>query len=349
MKKILNIIIAMICVTGLFTACETERDNPVLNASATKPAITSTLPASIVIVAENLESEYATVTYHPAVYSIAVPVTNQLQLSLSNNFQDNNTTSVGAATSEKSIALTNKVLNSAIVAIGGETLKPNTAWFRIKSAVSASTGSPETELFVSYSDPVQVTITPYEPQPTWIYSPGAYQGWDPATSQALCSLTDNGIYIGYINFPEADSEFKFTQEKSWDVNWGSDDGHTLAPNAGNIKSPDAGYYKITVNLNAMEFAMEAYSWGVIGSASPGGWDTDTNMDWNAATQRWESTVTLTAGEIKFRLNHDWGTNYGGSGLSGDAVAGGDNIAITEAGTYFVIFDVTNLTYSVTKK
>jgi hypothetical protein len=73
------------------------------------------------------------------------------------------------------------------------------------------------------------------------------------------------------------------------------------------------------------------------------------MVWNAEKQRWESAITLTAGELKFRLNDDWGVNYGGSGLSGDAVAGGDNIVIADAGSYFVTLDITNLQYTVTKQ
>ncbi|MDR2841046.1 MAG: SusF/SusE family outer membrane protein [Paludibacter sp.] len=347
MKKILNIIIAMICTAGLFTSCETERDSPMLGSNAiAKPVITSTIPATAVITADNLDSKFTTVKYTPAVYSAAVPITNQVQISLSNTFPESQTTSVGAAASEDSIVITNKVLNSAIVAVGGVTLESNTAWLRIKSAVSATTGSPEIGL-VSYSDPVQVTITPYEPQPAWIYMPGAHQGWNPATAPALCSLTDNGIYIGYVKFDAAGVEFKFTGQRDWDpLNWGSSDGATLVEKGANILSPGAGYYKITVDLNNLTLVMEAYSWGIIGDATPGGWDADTDMDWNYENQQWESTIPLTVGEIKFRLNDGWDNNYGGSG--GDAVPGGNNITITDAGTYFITLDIVNLKYTLTK-
>jgi hypothetical protein len=347
MKKILNIIIAIIGVVGLFTACETERDNPVLDSNAIeKPTITSTLPATIVITADNLESEYATVKYTPAIYSTPAPVTNQVQISLSNAFPDDQTTSVGAAASEDNIVITNKVLNSAIVAVGGVTLTQNTAWLRIKSAVSATTGSPELIGLVSYSDAVQVTITPYEPQPAYIYVPGAHQGWDPGTAPALCSLTDNGIYVGYIQFDAADVEFKFTQARGWDVNWGSADGATLVSNGDNIKSPSAGWYKITVDLNALNFTMELFgNLGVVGTinswAAP-----DVPMTYNDAKHRFEATITCTGNdEIKFRLNEDWGTNWGGK----DGILGGDNIVIAEAGTYLVTVDFLTEEYSITKQ
>ena len=58
-------------------------------------------------------------------------------------------------------------------------------------------------------------------------------------------------------------------------------------------------------------------------------------------------ILLTAGVIKFRLNTDWGTTYGGA--YGNAMSGGDNIAITESGTYKIAFDLTNLKYILTKK
>ncbi|MDY2587362.1 SusE domain-containing protein [Winogradskyella aquimaris] len=56
-----------------------------------------------------------------------------------------------------------------------------------------------------------------------------------------------------------------------------------------------------------------------------------------------SYVTLVDGEIKFRLNNDWGTNWGGSG--GTLVQDGDNIAVT-AGDYKITVDLANMTYDI---
>jgi hypothetical protein len=323
----------------------------VLNSNVTKPVITSSVPSSLVIEAENLESEFATVTFTPATYSTAVPVINQMQMSLSNNFPESATVAIGAATSEKSIALVNKTINSAIVALGAETLKPNTAWFRLKSAVSATTGSPETELLVAYSDPVQVTITPYEPQPTYIYVPGAHQGWDPGTAPSLCSLTDNGIYTGYVKFEAANVEFKFTQGRNWDANWGSNDGATLVPDGDNIKSKVAGYTKITVDLNSLTFKLEApFNWGIVGTINDWGTTPDIPMDYNSNTRKWEATLTCEAdAQIKFRLNNAWGGDYGADGNDGAIKSGGDNIKIAQAGAYFITMDEAEMQYTITKR
>ena len=52
-------------------------------------------------------------------------------------------------------------------------------------------------------------------------------------------------------------------------------------------------------------------------------------------------VTLTDGEIKFRLNNAWGGEYGGN----DGQLGSDNIPVT-AGTYTIIVDFENGTYTI---
>ena len=58
-----------------------------------------------------------------------------------------------------------------------------------------------------------------------------------------------------------------------------------------------------------------------------------------------SNVTVTAGNVKFRYNHQWDTNWGGSTFpSGTGVQGGPNIP-TVAGTYDITFNRTNGTYT----
>jgi hypothetical protein len=105
-----------------------------------------------------------------------------------------------------------------------------------------------------------------------------------------------------------------------------------------------------LNVNSNTLTLTPTLWSIVGDASPGGWpagsgyQSDTNMKFNNATQTWSAVVHLGAGAIKFRLNHDWGVNLGGSG--GTLTAGGSNIAIAAAGTYTVTLDVAHLTYTV---
>lgn len=163
--------------------------------------------------------------------------------------------------------------------------------------------------------------------------PGGYQGWDEkSNATALVSVNNDGVYEGYLYFQEA-TEFKFALG-SWDTNWGGSNG-TLEPGGANLSVPEAGYYKIDVNTNDLTYSVQKTTWGLIGNATPGGWDSDTNMTYNIESGAWELTIDLTGGEIKFRANDDWPINYGDDG--GDALLepGGGNIAIPSAGTYII--------------
>lgn len=172
-----------------------------------------------------------------------------------------------------------------------------------------------------------------------IYVPGGYQAgsgyggdWTPAQAPNLASVNSDKNYEGYVYFA-AGGSFKFTQGPNWDVNWGDNGGDgTLETNGANLSVADAGYYKINVNLNDMTYTVLKTTWGIIGSASPGGWDTDTNMEFDPETKTWTAEIDLKAGDIKFRANDGWDINYGDNGANGSLEANGSNIAIA-AGSY----------------
>jgi len=90
-------------------------------------------------------------------------------------------------------------------------------------------------------------------------------------------------------------------------------------------------------------------WGIIGSATPTGWDSDTNMDYSLATKTYSITMNMIPGAYKFRLDNGWGTNYGSSSATGGAlVLNGSDIPITVAGSYKITADFNAKTYTVTK-
>lgn len=164
--------------------------------------------------------------------------------------------------------------------------------------------------------------------------PGAYQGWDPAsTTGALASSGSNEVYEGYTYFAEA-SQFKFAKG-SWDVNWGDTgaDG-TLEPGGENLNVA-SGFYRINVDLNTLTYSLTPVSWGLIGSATAGGWDSDQNMTYDATEDAWTITADLVAGEAKFRANDGWDINFGDTGKDATLEYGGDNIAIPGPGNYTI--------------
>ena len=183
-----------------------------------------------------------------------------------------------------------------------------------------------------------------------IYVPGGYQGWDPSnTSTVLASPNVDGKYEGYLYFIDSNTEFKFTDGPTWDVNYGDDNADgTLDQNGANIKAVDAGFYKIDVDLNTLTYTMLKTEWGIIGSATPGGWDSDQNMTYDPSAKTWSIQLDLNPGEMKFRANDDWGLNYGDNGADALLERDGANIAIPNAGNYKITLylDKPDHTYSI---
>lgn len=142
-----------------------------------------------------------------------------------------------------------------------------------------------------------------------------------------------------------DGEIKIRQNNAWDTNYGDTglDG-VLEANGDNIPVT-AGFYHITVNFNDLTYTLEPIDvWGVVGSATPNGWDgpdTKFKMDYSQDGVWYINSITLTDGEIKFRQNDTWDFDYGDDGNDGTLEQGGANIPVT-AGTYRIVLDLSDL-------
>jgi len=247
--------------------------------------------------------------------------------------------------------ITVAAFNSALITMGLEPFEVASLELRVVASVSEFVQS-------GISNIVALTITPYLTIPVYpmLQVPGSYQGWAPTnTETAIPSVKSDGKYEGYIYFSEPNTKFKFTQGLSWDVNWGDDgvDG-TLDPNGADIAAAaDAGLYKLNVDLPALTYTQLKTDWGVIGDATPGGWDSDQDMTYDAATRSMVITLDLVPGFIKLRANDDWALSYGDANLDGNLEASGENnIPIEEAGNYTIVFDLKQVfgyyTISITK-
>jgi len=187
---------------------------------------------------------------------------------------------------------------------------------------------------------------------------GNYQGWNPGAAPQIVSVSNNGIYDGYINFNDATPQFKMVKGDNWGAGDYGDAGNGALSNGGNNVqlSAGAGIYRLTANTGAMSWsATKITRWGIIGSATADGWNSDQAMTLDPATGNYSLTLNLTAGEIKFRANSDWGINFGDNKSNGGPDNkpdyGGDNIAIAAAGNYTVRLEIGlagNYYYSVKK-
>lgn len=166
-----------------------------------------------------------------------------------------------------------------------------------------------------------------------LYMAGDANGW--ATNDYLAG--EDGVHFtGFMYLNQ--NGFKFCTQPEWKgTNYGAD--FNTAGDAANITmTEDAGYYKVDVDLESKSYVLTPITTiGIIGSASPNGWDSDVDMTYvpyNAETKElgyWEAKdITLASGEIKFRANDDWAINWGGDVNA--LTQGGDNISV-DAGTY----------------
>ncbi len=167
----------------------------------------------------------------------------------------------------------------------------------------------------------------------YIYVPGNHQGWAPDKAPALHGANFDGVWTGYSML---DGGFKFTQERAWAAEYKGSDFITLpqgfTTDGGDIiASPKAFYFiKADVTNSKLEVT-EVKSYGIIGDATSGGWDADTDMTWDAEKMAYIiKDITLKDGKVKFRANDGWDVNVGGS--FDDLTDGGADIVVA-AGTY----------------
>lgn len=166
----------------------------------------------------------------------------------------------------------------------------------------------------------------------FIYYAGSANGWD-ATASPMAH-EGAGVYRGWyyvlpVNEAAETWGFKFV-----DGSWYGDGGEgKLSTEGGNINIEE-GFYMLVADMANLTYEATPATIGLIGDATPGGWDTDTEMRFDTEQGCWIYTGELITGGFKFRANHDWGFNWGGDLTN--LVNNGSNIEI-EAGTHTIKF------------
>jgi starch-binding outer membrane protein SusE/F len=163
-------------------------------------------------------------------------------------------------------------------------------------------------------------------------------------------------YTGRFAGGDGVEGFKLLETTAWQPQWGLDNGE-LSNSDILGEDPDAfpvtsdGYYTFTVDIDEMTYSFEPFdasgataygAMGIIGDATPGGWDNDTDMTQSEFDEHiwYVQDFELGSGEFKFRADDDWTDNWGvgHEGLSGTANYGSpDNMSAPE-GTYDIWFN-----------
>ncbi len=177
------------------------------------------------------------------------------------------------------------------------------------------------------------------------YPGSGYADWSPDKSPMVKSTAANPNNVeGYIYMAGTNNMFKISAQPSWDgTNYGAGTtAGTLSATGGDISLPAAGFYKININAGVipMTYTAVAMTWGVVGSATPGDWSSDTPLTYDPVIQRWTGVVHMKVGEFKYRANNDWAFNYGADPAPiFNLVAGGPNIAITMEDDYQIMMNL----------
>ena len=226
---------------------------------------------------------------------------------------------------------------------------------------------------VSFSNAASVTINTYIPILRF-YMPGSYQSatgngsnWTPGDAPEL--IRDirpeamNKLYYIYLYLP-ANSEFKVTQGRSWDINYGGTNNN-LAPGGANFSVSTAGVYRISIDRANMRYDIREGRMGFVGGATGANWNPGASFpDYAMGHPERNLFVGLTnlnsAGGWKLIDNTGWNSgditasnarSYGANGGSGSTMqVNGPNMPdVSATGRYRVIWDgrdVNNIKYEI---
>jgi len=202
-------------------------------------------------------------------YSGAVTYTLQYD-SAGRGFANPKEIIVGANTYIKS--LTQGELNETAINSGVSGGDAGTIEYRIKASTAQGASV--------FSNVVLINIQSYQ-STLRFYLPGGYQSstgngndWDPSSAPELIrdlrtGLLNNMYYI-YIWLP-ANAEFKVTQGRAWDINYGGSNGN-LEKNGGNFKVDHDGVYRISIDRSSMKYDIRDGRMGFVGGATGAGWN-----------------------------------------------------------------------------
>lgn len=339
------LIISILFFIIAFAACKEVETDPILSLNGPASISSPTNGQNIVLTEENIGETFG-FAWEAADFGFASAATYDIFVDVAgNNFETEEKMGTANGTS---LDVNHTKLNNFALDNGFESGDLATLEARVVATL--------TEEAVQTSNSVPFNITPFVPvgeEPEIVYPvlqvPGSYQGWAPENEETVIfSPEDNGVYEGYIYFPEAAALYKFTDGPGWEINWGDDDADgTLDSGGTDITQGDAGMYYLTADINALTHSSEKRDWGILGDATPTGWDADTDFGYNPETGNLSITLDMVAGPYKFRVNDDWAINLGDTGADGILEAGGDDLVLDEDGNYTIELILNNPVYTYT--
>ncbi len=335
MKHIYNITLALFSLIAL-GSCEKE-DDKVIAQGIEAPTLVSP-NATLTLKPEADAIPALTMVWDHGDYDVNTPINYTIEVdNLGNEFAE--ALEIGT-TSERFYTWTVKDLNTIALGKDLEAGTEGALEVRIKS-VLGSEGFDE-----MISNIGILTITPYEAVVTPVGGPkffmvGNFQKyydaaeWTPTEAIRMSHIGSSDeelIFEAFVKLNEGDG-FKFINDA---LDWGdltsnigtiggAQDGKLEnSGGSSDIKAPETGLFYVKVDITNLTYQLVKMDWGIIGDATPNGWDGETAMEYDFDNNKFTLSTNLVSGELKFRsqnasniiFGEDWKFNVG----AGDPVA-----------------------------
>jgi hypothetical protein len=363
MKNIFKIMFLSILLVSI-TSCDNEDTVQLTLAPQGSGIITEPAEGTTIVLnpLDNQTNPALTINWTPATYGTPTEITYNVEIAKVGTSFEN--AYRAASTTNRYVTWNVGEMNNIAVTAGLTPFVEEGLEIRIVSTVGTNASQIQT------SEAVLIYVSTFTTDLPKIAVPGNHQGWDPATAPLLAASAFGET--DYEGFVWLDGQFKliapnetggfFWGNTDWGDASGVDGSYTKVltdDGEGNIGTDDAegtGYYWVKADTEKLTYSLTKTNWGLIGNATPTGWDSDTDMVYDADSKTWSLTIDLTAqvapdNGIKFRANDGWDINIGDSGADGTMEIGGDNIGVSESGNYTVTLDLSNpreYTYSLVK-
>jgi hypothetical protein len=345
MKNITKSLIAFLSIMAISCNVDDVEDRPVVTPGDAPVLLAPEEGNSYVLAIENASMQAERFVWTSANYNEDVAINYTIQIDKAGN-EFANPQDLGSVIGGNQLSVSVQTLNDKVIALGGEPFVNAQYEVRVKASLNDT-------FEALYSNVALISVTPYVAVIPDLFLVGAVQQyyglnqWDNSTAMALRYVGDGitKVYEAYVKVGVGEG-FKFIGEQgTWDngnygVIGGAQDGNLEnSGGSGDLKIADVdgeGLYYIKVNLDNLTYQAVKMNWGIIGSATPGGWGSETAMNYNFATNTFTLNANLNDGDLKFRSSN-----------TGNAVGGGDwqfNVGVSNPTT---VYDQSSSNFPIT--
>lgn len=305
--KITRYAMMLAAATGLLSACQKLDEVKAYDPDKVVAPVLHALPGEIVITPDNMGSTQ-TFTWDAADFGVRTQINYSIEASYNDGAKLVLFTGMNGTSSEQTYESLNNILALSVEdgGLGVPSGEPTDVDFYISATIGT-----DFEKFYSAPATVRMTVTTAERTYPQVWVIGDYCGWNFDNAQGLfCFSGDEVTYEAIVDLGEkAANGFKLSGEAGWNdaCNWGTD-GDAAAPEteapsitlissggSGNIMVYSKRFYRFVFDRSTLTLSnkLSFNSMGIIGDATPGGWDTDTEMNFDTQKQRfWVDVLSL---------------------------------------------------------